>query len=281
MTARLARRPAGTAAGSARPRVVGILNVTPDSFSDGGTHRGTAEALRHGAALAAAGAKWIDVGGESTRPGARRVGEATELERVLPVVRGLARMGLPVSIDTMRAEVARRAVDAGARMVNDVSGGLADPAMLPAVARLGVPYVLTHWRSGQVPRHRDETHVDVAAEVAAELGDRVRTAVEAGIRRDHIIVDPGIGFSKDPAQSWELLGHLRAVRALGCPVLVGASRKRLLTEVCGPDTSLARRDLATAVLGALLAADGADLLRVHDVAATVLALDVEQRLRQR
>jgi dihydropteroate synthase len=273
--------PAGavTAAGPRRPRVVGVLNVTPDSFSDGGAHPSTAEAVRHGAALAAAGADWIDVGGESTRPGARRVSPATELERVLPVVRGLSRLGVRVSIDTMRAEVARRAVDAGAGMVNDVSGGLADPAMLAVVAELGTPYILTHWRSGEVPEHRSETYADVAREVAAELRNRVRIAVDTGIDPRRVIVDPGIGFSKDPAQSWRLLGRLETIRELGCPVLVGVSRKRLLAEVSGPDASLARRDLATAVVSALLAASGVDLLRVHDVAGTMAALRIEQRLR--
>ncbi|GAB3561617.1 dihydropteroate synthase [Amycolatopsis endophytica] len=283
MTARLdgtpVPAPALAGAGTGRPRVMGILNVSPDSFSDGGAHRGTAEAIRHGETMAAQGADWIDVGGESTRPGARRPSMATELARVLPVVRGLARRGIRVSVDTMRAEVARRAVDAGARMVNDVSGGLADPAMLPAVAGLGTPYVLTHWRSSQVPEHRSETYPDVAADVAAELHERARTAIGAGIEPQRIIVDPGIGFSKNPGQSWRLLGRIQAIRDLGFPVLVGASRKRLLTEVSGPDTSLARRDLATAVLSALLAANGVDLLRVHDVAGNLLALEVEQRLR--
>ncbi|WP_199806819.1 MULTISPECIES: dihydropteroate synthase [unclassified Streptomyces] len=273
--------PAGTvtAGGPARPLVMGVLNVTPDSFSDGGAHRTAADAVRHGRALAAAGADWVDVGGESTRPGARRPSPATELARVLPVVRELSRLGVAVSVDTMRAEVARRAVDAGAGMVNDVSGGLADPAMFSVVAGLGVPYVLTHWRSGAVQEHRRETYADVVREVTAELRDRVRGALDAGIDEHRLVVDPGIGFSKGTAQSWSLLRGIEAVRALGRPVLVGVSRKRLLTDVCGREAGPADRDLATAVVGALLAARGADLLRVHDVAGTVVALRVEQRLR--
>ncbi|WP_198961944.1 dihydropteroate synthase [Pseudonocardia sp. MH-G8] len=258
---------------------MGVLNVTPDSFSDGGAYRTTAAAVRRGQELAADGADWIDVGGESTRPGARRPSPRAELERVLPVVRALSRLGVPVSIDTMRAEVARRAVDAGAGLVNDVSGGLADPAMLAVVAELGTPYVVTHWRSGGTPVHRSETYADVARDVAAELRERVQRAVDAGIDERHIIVDPGIGFSKDASQSWGLLRHIGFVRDLGCPVLVGVSRKRLLSEVSGQATARERRDLATAVVSAMLTSRGVDMLRVHDVAGTMVALRIEERLR--
>ena len=262
-----------------RPRVMGVLNVTPDSFSDGGAHLSTADAVRHGLDMAADGADWIDIGGESTRPGARRPSVATELERVLPVVRALSRRGVPVSVDTMRAEVARRTVDAGASMINDVSGGLADPAMFATVADLSVPYVLTHWRSGGVQEHRPEAYAEVAVDVAADLRDRVHRAVDAGIDRDRIIVDPGIGFSKNATQSWCLLHRIEVVQGLGLPVLVGVSRKRLLTQVCGDEASLVDRDLATAVVSALLASSGVDLLRVHDVAGTMVALRTAQQLR--
>ena len=262
-----------------RPSVMGILNLTPDSFSDGGAYECAADAVRHGLALVADGADWVDVGGESTRPGAQRPSVATELERVLPVVRTLSRLGVPVSVDTMRAEVARRAIDAGAVMINDVSGGLADPTMLAAVAELGAPYVLTHWRSGDVQKHRPETYNAVAEDVAAELRIRIHRAVDAGVDEGRIIVDPGIGFSKDADQSWRLLRRIGAVRDLGLPVLVGVSRKRLLTQVCGRDAGLVRRDFGTAVVSALLASSGVDLLRVHDVAGTMVALRIEQQLR--
>lgn len=262
-----------------RPRVMGVLNVTPDSFSDGGAHLSTADAVRHGLALVTDGADWVDVGGESTRPGARRPSVATELERVLPVVRALSQRGVPVSVDTMRAEVARRAIDAGAGMVNDVSGGLADPAMFATVAELGAPCVLTHWRSGGVQEHRLETYADVAVDVAADLRDRVHRAVDAGVDKDRIIVDPGIGFSKDATQSWSLLRRIEVVQDLGLPVLVGVSRKRLLTQVCGDEAGLVDRDLATAVVSALLASSGVDLLRVHDVAGTMVALRTAHQLR--
>lgn len=262
------------------PGIMGVLNVTPDSFSDGGRHHSVADAVRHGLALAADGADWVDVGGESTRPGARRPSAATELERVLPVVGALAGHGIRVSIDTMRAEVARRAVAAGAAMVNDVSGGLADRAMFATVAELGTPYVLTHWRSGDVRQHRPEAYEDVAEEVAAELRQRVELAVEAGIAETCIVLDPGVGFSKDADQSWSLLRHLDPVQALGFPVLVGVSRKRLLARVCGDQASLERRDLATAVVSAQMAARGVNLLRVHDVAGTAVALQTTQELRR-
>lgn len=282
MTAGIAGVPhpagSGTAAEPGRPRVLGVLNVTPDSFSDGGAYRSIAAAVRHGLQLAADGADWIDVGGESTRPGARRPPLCTELERTLPVVLALSGQGVPVSIDTMRAEVARRAVEAGAGMVNDVSGGLADPAMLAVVAELGTPYVVTHWRSGDLPGHRSETYADVPRDVATELRERVRRAVDAGIDERRIIVDPGIGFSKEASQSWELLRRIEIVRDLGCPVLVGVSRKRLLGAVHGEAASLERRDLATAVVSAVLASKGVDMLRVHDVAGTMAALRVEQLL---
>jgi dihydropteroate synthase len=257
--------------------VMGVLNVTPDSFSDGGRWLDPDTAVRHGIAMSAAGADLVDVGGESTRPGARRVDTDLELERVLPVVRGLVAAGVAVSIDTMRADVARAAVEAGAVVVNDVSGGLSEPAILTTVAALAVPYVAMHWR-GYGDRMDDlAVYDDVVADVVAELGQRERDAVSAGIDPRATVLDPGLGFAKEAAHNWALLHSLDRLLALGRPVLVGASRKRFLGTLLERD-GVARppdlRDDATDATSALAAAAGAWCVRVHDVSGSRDAVEV-------
>ncbi|MET9381194.1 dihydropteroate synthase [Streptomyces sp. NPDC002928] len=251
--------------------VMGILNVTPDSFSDGGLYADSRRAVDRGLELAAQGADIVDVGGESTRPGARPVGLEEELARTVPVVRDLARAGVCTSIDTMHAPVARAAVEAGACMVNDVSGGLADPAMASTVAAAGVPYVAMHWRapSREMDRHAD--YRDVVADVTAELGHRLRQLTEQGVDPARIVLDPGLGFAKRPEHDWTLLAGLGPLRQLGYPLLVGASRKRFigaaLADGGAGEVPPAGRDVATAAVSALAAAGGAFCVRVHDVRA--------------
>ena len=225
-----------------RTLVWGVLNVTPDSFSDGGQWVGEPEAVTHGRAMAAAGADIVDVGGESTRPGAERIPVEEELHRILPVVRHLAEEGIVVSVDTMRAEVARQAVGVGAALVNDVSGGLADPAMRSVVAGLGVPYVIMHWRGHSANMDELATYDDVVAEVAAELSQRIEEAAAEGVDPARIVVDPGLGFAKQIRHNWPLLAHLDALAELDVPVLVGASRKRFLGALLA-DSAGAPRDV--------------------------------------
>jgi len=263
--------------------VMGIVNVTPDSFSDGGRFTDADAAIAHGRALRAAGADLLDVGGESTRPGADRVPAELEQQRVLPVIAALAADGALVSVDTMNASTARAAVDAGARIVNDVSGGLADPDMLAVVAASGADVVLQHWRGHSADMYARADYRDVGRELAAELAARVRAAAQAGISPDRVIVDPGIGFGKRGAQNWQALHALGQVVAVGPRVLVGTSRKRFLAETLAEATGVAvadvterRRDLATAVTSVLAAQAGAWGVRVHDVAATRDALTVWQ-----
>jgi dihydropteroate synthase len=263
--------------------VLGILNVTPDSFSDGGLFATPDDAVAHGVALRAAGADLVDVGGESTRPGAGRVDPTDERARVLPVVRDLVAAGVPVSIDTTRAAVAEAAVEAGATVVNDVSGGLADPAMARVVAQARVPWILMHWR-GHSDRMADlATYEDVLGEVRSELVARVDAAVLAGVDPDRIVVDPGIGFAKTAAHNWALLRRLDVLVGLGFPVLVGASRKRflgeLLADAAGTPRPTAGRETATAVLTALAAVAGAWGVRVHDVGASMDAVAVATALQ--
>lgn len=258
---------------------MGIINVTPDSFSDGGRHLSPDAAIAHGLALRAAGADLIDVGGESTRPGAERVPQAEELDRVLPVVSALAAEGIAVSIDTMNAATAAAAVAAGARIVNDVSGGLADPDMLAAVADSKADVVLQHWRGPSSEMYARSDYLDVVREVVAELDERRRAAAAAGISPDRIILDPGIGFGKRGEQNWEVLRNLDRVVAIGSRVLVGTSRKRFLLDAFTgeADPGEERRDLATAVTSVLAAQAGAWAVRVHDVEATRDALSVWNR----
>jgi dihydropteroate synthase len=252
----------------------GIVNATPDSFSDGGRHADPDSAVAHGLLLRAQGADVLDIGGESTRPGAERVPVAEEQRRVLPVIERLAAEGIPVSVDTLNASTAVAAVDAGARIVNDVSGGLADPDMLAAVAGTGADIALGHWRGPSADMYARAEYARVGREVAGELRERVAAAAAAGIAPSRVIVDPGVGFAKTAGQNWDLLRELSDVVALGPRVLVGTSRKRFLAEALGEDADERRRDLATAVTSVLAARAGAWAVRVHDVAATRDALAV-------
>ncbi|HET6394673.1 MAG TPA: dihydropteroate synthase [Blastococcus sp.] len=258
--------------------VMGILNVTPDSFSDGGRHDTVEAAVAHGLHLAAAGADYVDVGGESTRPGAGRVSPEEESRRVLPVVAELARLGIPVSIDTTRAAVAAAALAAGAVMVNDVSGGLADPGMATAVADAGVPWVLMHRRGDSRDMYAEATYDDVVADVRRELCRRVDAALTAGVRAERIVVDPGLGFAKHPEHDLALVAGLDRIVDLGFPVLVGASRKRFLGALLalpdGRPRPPGRRDSATLATSVLAARAGAWGVRVHDVAGSADAVRV-------
>jgi dihydropteroate synthase len=254
------------------PVIMGILNLTPDSFSDGGQFDSVMSAVDAAESMVSQGASIIDVGGESTRPGAERISLETELARVIPVVEQICAQGFYVSIDTMRSEVAEAAIAAGARMVNDVSGGLADPQMLKVVARLGVPIVLMHWR-GQSKTMQENIHYDDAVvDVCSELQSRAKAALNAGIVRGNIILDPGIGFGKEAEHNWELLRNLDALLAIGYPLLIGVSRKRFLGALLADDEGSPRdvgvRDVASATSSAYLLQRGAWGVRVHDVQAT-------------
>lgn len=255
----------------------GIVNVTPDSFSDGGRYLDVDRAVAHGLRLRADGATVLDIGGESTRPGAERVGPEIERQRVLPVIEQLVAAGAPVSVDTFNASTAAAAVRAGARIVNDVSGGLADPDMLAAVAETGADYAIGHWRDFSDDMYAHAIYHRTAREVAAELKERMGEAAAAGIAPSRMIVDPGIGFSKKGGQNWGVLRGLEEIVALGPRVLIGTSRKRFLAETLGADPAMVseeRRDLATAVTSALAARAGVWAVRVHDVAATRDALAI-------
>jgi dihydropteroate synthase len=259
---------------------MGVLNVTPDSFSDGGRYADVDAAVAHGVQLAADGADIIDVGGESTRPGADRIDAATETERVLPVIRGLVAEGVRVSIDTTRAEVAAAALEAGAYLVNDVSGGLGDPAMAKVVADATCPWVLMHWRGHSRDMNALAVYDDVVVDVCVELSSRVDAAVAAGVDTGQLILDPGLGFAKRAEHNWALLAQLDAILALGLPVLVGASRKSFLGSLlAGPDGTprpVDQREAGTLATSVLAAEAGAWGLRVHDVRSTVDALAVQE-----
>jgi dihydropteroate synthase len=258
--------------------VMGVVNVTPDSFSDGGRWFTPAAAVAHGLALLEDGADLLDIGGESTRPGARRVPVDEERERVIPVVADLARRGAVVSVDTTRAQVAREALDAGAVLVNDVSGGLADAAMYDVVAQTGAAYVAMHWRGHADVMDELADYDDVVTDVRRELAARVAALRAAGVRDEQVVLDPGLGFAKPGASNWPLLARLPELVADGFPVLVGASRKRFLGHLlAGPDHEPApplQRDHATTALTALAAASGAWAVRVHDVRSSVDAVKV-------
>ncbi|MEV0053025.1 dihydropteroate synthase [Saccharopolyspora shandongensis] len=261
-----------------RCAVMGVLNVTPDSFSDGGRYLDRAAAVEHGIEMHRLGADIIDVGGESTRPGSQRVDAATEIERVLPVVRELVAAGVPVSVDTTRAKVAAVTAEAGAAVINDVSGGLADPEMAHVAADTGLPWVLMHWRGHSKDMNSLAVYEDVVAEVRAELLRQVDVALAAGVAEGAIVLDPGLGFAKTGAHDWQLLQRLDVFVDLGFPVLVGASRKRflgrLLADADGKPRPPAGRETATAVVSALAADRGAWGVRVHDVLQSLDAVAV-------
>ncbi|WP_431238551.1 dihydropteroate synthase [Mycolicibacterium aichiense] len=262
-----------------RTLVMGVVNVTDDSFSDGGRYLDPTRAVEHGLALVAQGASIIDVGGESTRPGAVRIDAAVESARVLPVIKELAAQGITVSIDTMHAAVAAAALDNGATIVNDVSGGKADPVMAPLVAEAKVPWVLMHWRSVRAEHPHDvPDYDDVVKEVRDDLLAGVDAAVAAGVDQENLIIDPGLGFAKTAEHNWALLHALPEFVASGIPVLVGASRKRFLGSLLADADGTVRppdgRETATAVISALAAVHGAWGVRVHDVRASMDALKV-------
>ncbi len=261
---------------------MGVVNVTPDSFSDGGEWFEPAAAIAHGRELLAQGADVLDVGGESTRPGAQRPDPAEELRRVLPVVEALAADGAVVTIDTMRADVAARALDAGATGVNDVSGGLGDPAMLPLVAARRAPYICMHWRGHSADMQSRAAYDDVVADVIRELGDRVAALTAAGLDLDRVALDPGLGFAKNAEHNWEILRRLDEFRVLGLPLLIGASRKTFLGRLLAdPRTGEPRptvaRDDASAAVSALAAAAGVWCVRVHEVPSSADAVRVARR----
>lgn len=257
-----------------RTQIMGVLNVTPDSFSDGGRYTKVDDAIDHAVAMRDAGAAIIDVGGESTRPGATPVASPDERKRVIPVIRELRARGITVSIDTMHSATALAAVDAGAEIINDVSGGLADPEMGRIVAETGVHYVAMHWRGGA---DVEAGYRDVVRDVRSELKARVAELVVWGVRPERIILDPGLGFAKDAEHNWQLLGRLDELATLGHGLLVGASRKRFLGELLPKRAPVEERDTPTALISALAARSGVWAVRVHDVPSTRLALDVWER----
>ena len=240
--------------------IMGILNVTPDSFADGGRHNDFDAAVARGLEMIAEGVDIIDIGGESTRPGADRVTEAEEIQRTIPVITELAKHGAKISIDTMRASTAEAAVKAGAAIINDVSGGLADPQMLEAAAHLRIPYIAMHWRGQSKDMNSKAIYTDVVADVISELQERIDAALDAGIKQGDLIIDPGLGFAKDAQHNWEIIDAIDQFVAMGYPVLVGGSRKRFL----GGD-SPDEREQATIELTKRLANTGVWAVRVHSV----------------
>lgn len=240
--------------------VMGILNVTPDSFADGGKHNDFESAVARGLQMIAEGVDIIDIGGESTRPGADRVSEKEEIARTIPVITELAKHGVKISIDTMRASTAKTAIDAGASIINDVSGGLADPLMLQTAAELKVPYIAMHWRGQSKDMNSKAIYGDVVSDVISELQERISAALDAGITAENLVIDPGLGFAKDADHNWAIIDAIDRFVALGYPVLVGASRKRFL----GGDTP-DEREQATIDLTKRLAPTGVWAVRVHSV----------------
>lgn len=274
------------ARGVESPQIMGIVNVTPDSFSDGGQHDDTSSAVAHGLALLADGAHILDIGGESTRPGATRPLLAEELDRVVPVITELAARGARVSVDTMRAEVADAALGAGASIVNDVSGGLADPEILAVTAQHGADFIAMHWRAHATHMASMTTYDGpggVVGGVRAELEGRVEACLAAGIAPDRLVLDPGLGFAKTAEHNWQLLGHLSELEAMGFPLLIGASRKSffgsLLADEQGAPRPVGEREAAHVALVTLLADRGVWGLRVHDVRAASDALAVWRAVR--
>jgi dihydropteroate synthase len=269
-----------------KPLVMGVLNVTPDSFSDGNQYNSVESAVDHAKLLVLAGAQIIDIGGESTRPGAERVTLEEEQSRVVPVIKAIAELnlGATISIDTMNAETAELAIAAGANIINDVSGGLADEAMLGVAAKHDVVIILSHWRGHSDVMNTMASYQNVAEEVATELQARVDAAIAAGVGRDKIVVDPGLGFAKDMKQNWQLVARLDEIEKLGLPILVGASRKRFIAGALDEEepnsVSHERRDVATAVLTALLMQRKLWGVRVHNVISTVDAISIVSALQE-
>jgi dihydropteroate synthase len=272
-----------------RPLVMGVLNATPDSFSDGGQFSAEDDALNHARLLIAASANIIDVGGESTRPGAERIAIEEEQRRVISLIKRIAAepafiaSGARISIDTMNSQTAKAAIEAGAKIINDVSGGLADPDMFSVAAETSAILVISHWRGFSDCMDSLNEYQDIARDVAAELSVQVEAAIAAGVKRENIVIDPGLGFAKDMQQNWKLVARLDELEKLGLPILVGASRKRFIAGMLEPDeageVSNSRRDLATAVLTALLLQRKLWGIRVHNVLATTDAIDVVEALR--
>lgn len=240
--------------------VMGILNLTPDSFADGGRHNSFDAGVARGLEMIAEGVDIIDIGGESTRPGAERVSVEEEQSRVLPVISELSKRGAKISIDTMRADTAEKAVSAGAAIINDVSGGLSDPAMFATVKKLGVPYILMHWRGESKEMNSRAVYTNVVNEVISEINSQIDAALDAGINKSQIIIDPGLGFAKDAEHNWEILRNLTRLTSMGYPVLIGASRKRFLGGD-NPD----EREAATIELTKTLVPQGIWGVRVHSV----------------
>ncbi len=265
-----------------KPKVMGVLNVTPDSFSDGNQFNTLDTALEQAKLMVISGADIIDVGGESTRPGAERVSLDEEQSRVLPVIEALAKENMVISIDTMNSATAEKAVQTGAKIINDVSGGLADENMFAVAAKTGATLIISHWRGFSTQMDSMNQYVDIASDVAGELAKQVVRAEAAGVARDKIVIDPGLGFAKDMKQNWELVSRLDELEKLGLPILVGASRKRFIAGALAEDAltvSNERRDVATAVLTALLLQRKLWGIRVHNVWATVDAINVVAALR--
>lgn len=262
-----------------RTLIMGILNVTPDSFSDGGEWTDIDAAIARGYRLVDQGADIVDVGGESTRPGARALTPSEEWDRIGAVVKALSQAGIAVSVDTYHADTARRGVEAGAVMINDVTGGTGDASMFSTIAGLSCMYVLQHTRGMPQNMNSLASYDSVPGEVAAELRESIRRAVGSGIDRENIIVDPGFGFAKNADHNWDLAAHMGVIRELGHPVLIGVSRKRFLAEVA-PDSAPSARDDATAALTSYFAERGVWGVRVHEVAASKAAILTAEKLRQ-
>ena len=279
------RQPAGLSkvlANKNRCLVVGVLNVTPDSFSDGGLFTDTTTAINHAKQLIAQGADLIDVGGESTKPGASRIENIEEQKRVIPVIEELTNLGIITSIDTMRSQTAELAVKAGAQIVNDVSGGLADENMHKTVAGLDVPYVLMHWRGHSTVMDELANYQNVVEEVINEIKIQIEKATKAGINRNKIVIDPGLGFAKKPEHNWQILKEINKLHSLELPIYIGASRKRFLADFALPkgSTDPKDRDLATSAISSYASLQGAWAVRVHDVLANSIAVKISYQVEE-
>ena len=264
---------------SGRVQIWGVLNVTPDSFSDGGKYVDPELALSHARSLLADGADVIDIGAESTRPGATRISVAEEIDRLTPVVTALVSEGHRVSVDTMNADTAEAMVELGVPIINDVSGGLADPNMMGIIASCGATYVMMHWRGHSDTMDQHATYDSVVAEVVAHLEARIQAAIDAGIHAERLVLDPGFGFSKNPDHNWELVRAIADVVGLGIPVLAGVSRKRFIGALFSGDHDMSDRDDPSAMVGALLADRGVSALRVHNVASQRRALEIMEKAK--